>query len=67
MTQDVFQLVQSTADIAQFHEYLVAHRRSLLGQAKALEQQRAAVLQEADWIAKVTGPKIVKSSPQENS
>lgn len=60
MTQDVFQLVQSTADVTQFHEYLVTRRRALLGQAKALDQQRAAVLQEAEWIAKVTGPKIVK-------
>jgi hypothetical protein len=64
MSQDVFQLVQVTADMTQFNEYLAHRRRALKGQAEALEQQRRAILVEVAWIEKATGPKIVK---QENS
>ena len=64
MTQDVYELVQNAANMTHFNEYLVNRRRALLGQAKALDAQRAAILQEAEWIAKVTGPKFVKT--QEN-
>lgn len=57
---DVFQLVQAQADMSQFNEYLVARRRSLLAQAKALEQQRGGLLIEVAFIERVTGPKIVR-------
>lgn len=59
-SSDVFQLVQAQADMSQFNEYLVARRRSLLAQAKALEQQRGGLLIEVAFIEKVTGPKIVR-------
>ena len=57
---DVFQLVEAQADLSQFNEYLVARRRSLLAQAKALEQQRSGLMIEVSFIEKVTGPKIVR-------
>lgn len=39
--------------------FLKQRRRALIAQAKALDVQRGALLQEADMIAKLTGPKFV--------
>jgi len=58
MSDNVFQLVQATADMTQFNEYLDHRRRALKGQAAALEQQRRAILVEVAWIERNSGVKI---------
>jgi hypothetical protein len=40
-------------------------RRALLGQVKALDVQRAALLQEANMIAKAIGPQLVVDNTPE--
>lgn len=37
---------------ADMTEYMLSRRRALIGQAKALAEQRAAILQEVSWITK---------------
>lgn len=56
---DTARLVQTMASPERLDEYLQTRRRALIGQVKALEAQRAAILQEVSWITKNTGPKIV--------